>query len=144
MALNSWGALQQQFDAAGTGPAPINTTPTYAANGMMGTFQVPNYQNPYTDLIGQAQGMIGQDSNLAMSGINRAQGNISQLAMQGNNYPTYPNGAGVGNQMVGVSAGSAPQVPGTGFGTNSNSTPNETSHGFNPWSLTGEALSRVK
>lgn len=144
MALNSWGALQGQFDAAGSGPPQINTAPTYASNGMMGTFQVPQYQNPYNDLISQAQGMIGADSGMAFQGMNQAQNNISQISQQANQYPTYQNQAGVGNQMVGVSAGMAPQVPGTGMGNNQNTNPNNTSNGFNPWSLTGEALSRVR
>lgn len=84
-----------------------------------------------------------------------------QSGSKQNSYPTFPNQAGLGSQMAGqtpqnfsqspfdmqsvsgIQVSPAPSMPGGGLlGAGTSNAFSDTSHGFNPWSLTGEAMTR--
>lgn len=140
--FNTWDALSQQAGQSESTPGSLDLSPQYDSNGYQAQFQMGAQQNPYDSLIGQGSQMAGQD-------VRASQNNQSNLGGQQQNYmqflassyPSFPNAAGAGNQM----AAKAPEVPGTGVvGNGVQSQPVYASQSFNPWSLQGEALSRVK
>ncbi len=109
--------------------------------------------DPYASQISsgeqQAVGYAGQ-YNAAAPGL---QNNINQGMQQAGQYqqstaayPSYPNIAGAGSQTAGISAVpqmQAPMMAGSGSGgVGASDATADTSHGFNPWSLTGEAMTR--
>lgn len=112
--------------------------PTYDANGYMQPMQVPDYgTNPWSPLV------AGQNANVQAANGAQAQlpklgqdlgGQIQNLNNYANStaYPATPNAFGLG----------APLMPMQQDSSQGKGDPSDTSRGFNPWSLQGEALSR--
>lgn len=154
---NPWaipGQAPQTGPVGNTDPnAGINYVP--GQNGYAGQYQVGDVANPYQ--AGLQAGM-GDISNLqgAIPGMQQQAGQNMWGAMQGmsnyqqsvtgpGNYPTYPNAAGAGTNSFGGGPGTTPISPMGGLGDSgggSDPSSSDTAHGFNPWSLTGEAMSR--
>ena len=141
--FNSWEALAKQSNQQPSTAQSYDLSPQYDPNGYMAQFATPDQQNPYSGLSAQGGQMAGLDSRAAQnpqSSLNAQSQNYAQYAEQ--SYPSYPNAAGAGNQMA---AQNVPQVPGTGVqGNGTQAQPTYASQSFNPWSLTGEAMSRVR
>lgn len=140
--FNSWADLSNVGNAYGSTPGSPDLTPTYDSNGYMNQFSLTQQANPYDSILSQGQNMMGGDARAAQS--NQSSLNAQNQAFQSyqqQTYPSYPNAAGAGSQ----SAGMAPPMQGAGNqGNGSQTQPNASSQSFNPWSLTGESLSRVK
>lgn len=141
--LSSWDAIAQQANQTST-PGNIDLSPQYDANGYMNQFAYDPGQNPYSGIIAQGSQMAGQDARAAMNPQSQVNSlNQSYMQYLANSYPSFPNSAGAGNQQAGEAP--PPQVPGTGVqGNGVQSQPVYASQSFNPWSLQGEAMSRVK
>lgn len=135
---DSWGALMNSANSQAATPGSYDLTPQYGANGTQDLFALPTQTNPYDSIISQGQNMMSNDASVA--GAQSTQANAAMNAQnQGlqsyqaqSAYPSYPNAAGAGSQTAG-------QVN-TSNGYDMSTA--DTSHGFNPWSLTGEALTR--
>lgn len=141
--FNSWASLANESGLQSATPGNLDLSPQYDPNGYMAQFTQPQQQNPYSNLIAQGGQMAGLDSRAAQnpqSNLDAQNQNYAQYLAQ--SYPSYPNAAGAGNQMMGQNT---PQVPGTGvMGNGTQAQPTYASQSFNPWSLTGENMSRVK
>jgi hypothetical protein len=109
---------------------------------------MPEQQSPWlsmtsSPLTNYAQGMnqlsnaYGATASMMPQMQNQVMGMQSNQQMQANMYPSYPNGAGAGSQTAGQ-VPAAPSAP----TASSPATPYSFSQGANPWSLSGEALSR--
>lgn len=123
----------------------------------LNNYQNQNGLNPY-----YGQTVTGAQSPAAASGLNQSGGGGAAL-----NYPTTANQYGIGSQSA--AAPSAPQSPALNpsnaptpsaspsiasspyqgqtqsfYQSQGNAAPLNSSTGFNPWSLTGEANSRVQ
>lgn len=108
---------------------------SYDGSGYINSFvEMPDMTNPYEGMVQASQGQVNTANNAA-SNIPQYQQQLQNKANDMNkygqstmpmqvNYPALPNEYGLGN----TSGSQAPQ--------------DQTSHGFNPWSLRGEALSR--
>lgn len=114
-----------------------------------GTDPTSGSQNPYAASIGTAESQAVGGANAYAAAAPGMQNNINTgtTAMntyntQSSAYPSYPNVAGAGSQTAGSGvAGSnvQPVVSGQSGGAQ----PTTNSNGFNPWSLTGEAMTRT-
>lgn len=121
------------------GPGPMLTkTPGEIAGG--------NASNPYGSLEAGINGVLSSESSLMNSGPGmqnalslQSQG-AQNFANQSAPYPTYPNAAGVGSQTAGQMMGEGGATSGMGAGTQMAAL--DASHGFSPWSLMGEAMTR--
>lgn len=114
----------------------MSTPISYDSNGYINSWETlpdMNAPNPWSAMAQADQGNVNAAGNAA-SNIPQAQmrlsGQVDQMNKYGmstqapqTGYPALPNDYGLGN-------------------TSNNSSPDNTSHGFNPWSLKGEALSR--
>lgn len=136
---NSWGALSTAANSMTDSPSQVNGYTQYGAN-------------PYSELLSQGQSLLGSDTKQASSMAQQGNQNLmnqmqsyGQYAQNTEAYPSYPNAAGAGSQNMGVPQYTQSPMIGSGqegAGVNQNLT--NSSQGFNPWSLTGEALSRAK
>lgn len=90
--------------------------------------------NPWTALAQQSESTALERMPQLQASMDQAQSQISQF----NSYPTFPNPMGLGSQNP-LSTPQAPQAP---QAPSAKAEPSATSRSFNPWSLTGEALSR--
>lgn len=111
-------------------PQDYESTVTYLPNGP----RQPAPTNPYSSLVDMLLGRMNDAQNNAMLQVPKREEQIadSQQQMQAfgqtaQGYPTMKNDYGLGSQ--GTPTQAAPPAP-------------SSSHGFNPWSLQGEALSR--
>jgi hypothetical protein len=108
---------------------------SYDSNGYAQMMALPdmNAPNPWAAMAQQSQTQVNVAGNAASNipqyqqGIAQNQANMNNYAQATAspqiNYPALPNDYGLGN-------------------TSNNSNADTASHGFNPWSLKGEALSR--
>lgn len=131
--MSTWGDLANQFNNAGNMQAQAYSS------------------DPYAQPLANATSQIGMDSNQAnaMQGQLQSQSMqmMGQLGQQQNSYPSYPNSAGAGSQMSGYNMNQmqSPPTQGTvGAPASQSINPYTASQGFNPWSMQGEAMSRVK
>lgn len=123
--MNSWEAL---------GLTPPNQSAPL--------LQAPDYgTNPWASLTDQANASL-QASQGAQAQLPGIQSRVNALSGQAQSlakpdpYPSFPNSSGIGSQIPYPTAPSAPEQAGP-----TPMDPNASSRGFNPWSLTGEALS---
>jgi len=118
------GITQLQMSGGYQGGYQVGqATNPYAAQLQWGQNQAAGYANQYTS---QAPGMVN-NINQSMQGLNNYAASSS--------YPSYPNAAGAGNQQAGgMSPMSTQQQPTTDTSNGA--------YGMNPWSLTGEAMTR--
>lgn len=112
----------------------------------------PQYgANPWENVTNQSLGYYNQANTTASTQIPNLQNSIyntqNQMQAYGGSsaYPTFPNSSGIGSQNP--SSGVSPMpVDNSLMAANPQSQqqaqPVSGSRGFNPWSLTGEALSR--
>lgn len=99
-------------------------------------YQLPDYgTNPWSDITQQSLSGFNSANNAYLtqtpqiqSNITNQQNNMNAFSQATQAYPTIP-----------ATPAPAPQMQQT---NQSNSDPSATSRLFNPWSLTGEALSR--
>jgi hypothetical protein len=126
------------------------------ANGYMPQMQMQEQVNPYAQGIASSQNQMGYDQNQMQQQGPQMQGMMgSQMTQMQNyagasspsqSYPSYPNAAGAGNQMgMNIPQMQPPTMLGSGQQGNGGSmNPTTGSQAFNPWSLSGEAMSRTK
>ena len=119
-----------------SGYTPWSPQVTYDSNGYATAVNpISNTPNPWnTDKVYTQAQQAGQS-------INQSMGNLyDQMNTLNGGYPAMQNSFGLGAQ-VGPVAGAQ---SGQDYMTTpiSQGTPDSSSRGFNPWSLTGEALSR--
>lgn len=126
--------LNEQLGATAPRPAPVHQDPTghYPGGAAPPT-------NPYQDELDRQNAQQQTDAAAAASQQKQAQTSYSDYAakMRTASYPTFPNTGGFGTQSgygdTQAAAQAAPTPMGNGGGV---------SHGANPWSFSGEALSR--
>jgi hypothetical protein len=131
---------------------PQNWSGSFNPWSGQGASQTAGSQNPYaagiSSIQNQATGYANSYSQQApqmQAGINQGQQGMQQFSQNSSAYPSYPNIAGAGSQTAGVAIPqyTPPKMMGSGDnGAGSQMTTTDTSHGFNPWSLTGEAMTR--
>ena len=143
--INTWDQLQQASQNTQSTPGDLTFTPQYNSQGYQANYAYNPGANPWDSILSQGQNMAGQDQQLSQNQMNLSQQNLQSQMQQasqfGSQYPSYPNAAGAGNQQAGQMQ--APPMEGAGSqGLGSTQYPDPTSRGFNPWSLTGEAMSR--
>lgn len=123
----TFGADYNPWDPT-TGDPTAGSTDPYAASISQAESQATNQASMYNAQAPSMQAGITQGQTAATNYQN------STAA-----YPSYPNVAGAGSQT----AGQAPAMQGSGDqGAGYDMTADDTSHGFNPWSLQGEAMTR--
>lgn len=90
---------------------------------------------------------VGQDAANAVNMTQQYQGNIASMQSQFDKvaadakaYPTFANSYGIGSQSPFGTAAPAPSSTNKDGQTNPVMT--DANHGFNPWSLVGEANTR--
>ena len=115
---------------------------SYDPNGYLNFVPTPDYgTNPWTSVSQAQQGNYNTAQNAAATQIpgmqNQLQSQVDAYnqAINANAYPSFPNAGGLGTQ-----AGYGTAQPQT---SDSNSQPGTRPRGLNPWSLQGEALSRL-
>jgi len=115
---------------------PRDFTPQPDANGYMPIYGIPDYgPNPWEEVTNQSQGNVNNANN-AFAQIPNMEMKLQDRmgAMQAfadsTGYPSFPNAGGLGSQQP---FSSQPQVGSAG---------DSGSRSTNPWSLSGEALSR--
>lgn len=128
------------------------STSNFSPWSSQGASQTSGSQNPYASSIGSIEGQAtgyanaySQQAPGMQTGINQGQQGMQQFSQNSSAYPSYPNIAGAGSQTAGMAVPQyqAPQMAGAGdVGAGSQMSTADTSHGFNPWSLTGEAMTR--
>lgn len=99
-------------------------------------YLTPNYgSNPWSSQAGSQQNQyMASASAAAMPNQGQGYQNLqTQLQQYQSQYPSFPNSMGLGSQVPYQSTAQPQQAP---------LEPTNTSRGFNPWSLQGEALSR--
>lgn len=110
-------------------------------------------QNPYASGIMSMEGQASSDAGnytQQMPGmqqsLNQGMQGAQQFEQSTSAYPSYPNIAGAGSQQAGIPQINTPPMSGAGGkgAAGSNMQATDTSHGFNPWSLQGEAMTRAK
>lgn len=123
---NPWDPTSQDSSSGSQNP--------YASQIQGQESQYTNQASQYSAQLPQMQQQMAQ----GQQGVNNFQSNSSS-------YPSYPNSAGAGSQTAGqaIPQVAAPSMQGSGdAGVGTDMTAADTSHGFNPWSLQGEAMTR--
>ena len=123
------------------------------SGGYQGGYQIGQATDPFAAGITQDENLASSYANNYNSQLPQMQQNLQAAGQNLQNYqssvaspssyPSYQNGAGAGSQMAGVPQTAVSPMMGSGdAGAGTSLSTSDTSTGFNPWSLQGEAMTR--
>ena len=152
-AMPSSSPASSQYGFGSQMPGIGNTDPNAGitqfsgVNGYQGGYNIQPATDPYAAQIQWGENQAGGYASQAtaqlpgmMNGLDQSQQGLNQYAAS-SGYPSYPNAAGAGNQMAGASQPAAQPMNTTNMAGSSDPSTGG-AYGMNPWSLTGEAMTR--